>query len=59
MDAGIPKETPATTINRLCGSGAQPISAAQSIMLGDAEVALATGAEVVSQVRQATSRARR
>jgi len=50
IDAGIPKETPAMTLNRLCGSGAQAIvSAAQSIMLGDADVALAGGAEVMSR----------
>ncbi len=50
MDAGIPKETPAMTLNRLCGSGVQAIvSAAQSIMLGDADTALAGGAEVMSR----------
>ncbi|WP_274631157.1 beta-ketothiolase BktB [Arvimicrobium flavum] len=50
IDAGISKETPAMTLNRLCGSGAQAIvSAAQSIMLGDTEVALAGGAEVMSR----------
>jgi len=50
IDAGIPKETPAMTLNRLCGSGAQAIvSAAQSIMLGDADVTLAGGAEVMSR----------
>lgn len=50
INAGIPKETPAMTINRLCGSGAQAIvSAAQNIMLGDAEVAVAGGAEVMSR----------
>ncbi|MBX3573840.1 MAG: acetyl-CoA C-acyltransferase family protein [Mesorhizobium sp.] len=50
INAGIPKETPAMTLNRLCGSGAQAIiSAAQNVMLGDAEVALAGGAEVMSR----------
>ena len=50
MNAGIPKETPAFNVNRLCGSGLQAIvSAAQSLMLGDAEVALATGAESMSR----------
>ena len=50
INAGIPKETPAMTLNRLCGSGTQAIiSAAQNIMLGDAEVALAGGAEVMSR----------
>ncbi len=50
INAGIPKETPAMTLNRLCGSGTQAIiSAAQNVMLGDAEVALAGGAEVMSR----------
>ena len=42
--------TPALTVNRLCGSGMQAIvSAAQSIMLGDCEVAVAGGAESMSR----------
>lgn len=50
IDGGVPVEVPAMTINRLCGSGVQAIvSAAQSIMLGDAEVAVAGGAEVMSR----------
>jgi len=50
VEAGIPVEVPAMTLNRLCGSGVQAIvSAAQSIMLGDAETALAGGAEVMSR----------
>lgn len=50
IEAGVPVETPAMTLNRLCGSGVQAIiSAAQSIMLGDAGVALAGGAEVMSR----------
>lgn len=50
MDAGIPKETPAFNVNRLCGSGLQAVvSAAQSIMLGDAEVAVGGGAESMSR----------
>lgn len=50
INAGIPKETPAMTLNRLCGSGTQAIiSAAQNVMLGDTEVALAGGAEVMSR----------
>jgi acetyl-CoA C-acetyltransferase len=50
IEAGIPKEAPAMTLNRLCGSGVQAIvSAAQSIMLGDADIALAGGAEVMSR----------
>lgn len=50
MEAGLSKEVPAMTLNRLCGSGAQAIvSAAQTIMLGDTDVALAGGAEVMSR----------
>jgi acetyl-CoA C-acetyltransferase len=50
MKAGIPKETPAFTVNRLCGTGVQAIvSAAQAIQSGDAEVALAGGAESMSR----------
>src|SRR5690606_30856299 len=50
LKSGVPIEVPALTLNRLCGSGMQAvISAAQSIMLGDAETALAGGAENMSQ----------
>jgi acetyl-CoA C-acetyltransferase len=50
MKAGIPKEVPAFTVNRLCGTGVQAIvSAAQSIATGDAEVAVAGGAESLSR----------
>jgi acetyl-CoA C-acetyltransferase len=50
VDAGIPVETPALTVNRLCGSGLQAIlSAAQSIKLGDCDVAVAGGAESMSR----------
>ncbi|MBA5776896.1 acetyl-CoA C-acyltransferase family protein [Stappia sp. F7233] len=50
VEAGIPVETPALTLNRLCGSGAQAIvSAAQSILLGDADFAVAGGAESMSR----------
>jgi acetyl-CoA C-acetyltransferase len=50
MRAGIPKEVPAFTVNRLCGTGVQAIvSAAQSIATGDAEVAVAGGAESMSR----------
>ena len=50
VDAGIPVETPALTLNRLCGSGLQAIiSAAQSILLGDADLAIAGGAESMSR----------
>ena len=50
MQAGIPETTPAMNVNRLCGSGAQAIvSAVQSLMLGDADFALAGGAESMSR----------
>jgi len=50
--AGIPVETPALTVNRLCGSGLQAIvSAAQIIQLGDADVAVAGGAESMSRAQ--------
>ena len=49
VNAGVPKGAPAMAVNRLCGSGLQAIvSASQSIMLGDASVALAGGAESMS-----------
>ena len=50
IDAGCPIETPAFNVNRLCGSGLQAIiSAAQAILLGDAEVAIGGGAESMSR----------
>ena len=50
VNGGLPVETPAFTLNRLCGSGLQAIvSAAQTILLGDAQVAVAGGAESMSR----------
>ncbi|MCL4155771.1 UNVERIFIED_CONTAM: hypothetical protein GTU68_002988, partial [Idotea baltica] len=50
MEAGVPDAVPAMNVNRLCGSGVQAIvSALQSIMLGDADFALAGGAESMSR----------
>jgi acetyl-CoA C-acetyltransferase len=50
MNAGIPETTPALNVNRLCGSGAQAVvSAVQALMLGDADMALAGGAECMSR----------
>jgi acetyl-CoA C-acetyltransferase len=50
IDAGIPDSTPAFNVNRLCGSGLQAVvSAAQTIMLGDADVAIGGGAENMSR----------
>ncbi len=49
-NAGIAESTPAMNVNRLCGSGAQAIvSAVQALMLGDADLALAGGAECMSR----------
>ncbi|QYX56965.1 acetyl-CoA C-acyltransferase family protein [Roseovarius sp. SCSIO 43702] len=50
MEAGIPETTPAMNVNRLCGSGAQAIvSAVQALALGDADFAVAGGAESMSR----------
>ncbi|GAA6194651.1 acetyl-CoA C-acyltransferase family protein [Pseudophaeobacter arcticus] len=50
MQAGVPHGTPAMNVNRLCGSGAQAlVSGIQSLMLGDADYALAGGAENMSR----------
>ena len=50
IDGGVAQSAPALTLNRLCGSGLQAvISAAQSIMLGDADIAIGGGAESMSR----------
>ena len=50
MTAGVPKEVPALTVNRLCGSGMQAIvNIAQGIMLGDYDIGLGGGAEIMSR----------
>ncbi len=50
VNGGLPVQTPAFTVNRLCGSGLQAIvSAAQAIRLGDCDVAVAGGAESMSR----------
>ena len=50
IDAGLPIEVPAFNVNRLCGSGLQAIvCAAQSILLGDADLAIGGGAESMSR----------
>ncbi|HWK55030.1 MAG TPA: acetyl-CoA C-acyltransferase family protein [Hyphomicrobiales bacterium] len=50
VDAGIPIETPAFNVNRLCGSGLQAIvSAAQSIAQGDCDIAIGGGSESMSR----------
>lgn len=59
IEAGVPEEAPCLTVNRLCGSGVQAIvSAAQHLMLGDADVAVAGGAEVMSRSPHAMQTAR-
>jgi acetyl-CoA C-acetyltransferase len=50
LDAGLPDGTPCLTVNRLCGSGLQAIvSAAQHILLGDADLVVGGGAESMSR----------
>lgn len=50
LHAGVPVEVPALTVNRLCGSGMQSVvSGAHMIMLGEADIVLAGGAENMSQ----------
>ena len=50
LKAGLPQETTALTVNRLCGSGLQAIiSAAQMIKLGDADIAVGAGVESMSR----------
>src|SRR5262245_21127452 len=50
IEAGLPVGTPCLTVNRLCGSGLQAIvSAAQHLMIGDCDVAVAGGAESMSR----------
>ena len=50
IQAGCGQETPAFNVNRLCGSGLQAIvSAAQSIQLGDCDIAIGGGAENMSR----------
>ncbi len=50
VNAGVTKDAPAMNVNRLCGSGLQAIvSAAQAIKLGDADVAIGGGIEVMSR----------
>ncbi|GAB6848770.1 beta-ketothiolase BktB [Paraburkholderia kururiensis] len=50
LNGGVAQHVPALTVNRLCGSGLQAIvSAAQSILLGDADIAIGGGAESMSR----------
>jgi len=59
IEAGLPPETPAFNVNRLCGSGLQAIvSAAQTILLGEADLAIGGGAESMSRGPYLDSHAR-
>ena len=59
IGGGIPKETPAFTINKVCGSGLKAIAlGASAIMIGSADVILAGGMENMSQVPMALPKAR-
>ncbi|WP_322030042.1 beta-ketothiolase BktB [Paraburkholderia sp. J76] len=50
INGGVAQHAPALTVNRLCGSGLQAIvSAAQTILLGDADIAIGGGAENMSR----------
>jgi acetyl-CoA C-acetyltransferase len=59
LEGGVQEHTPCLTVNRLCGSGLQAIvSAAQTIMLGDAEIAIGGGVECMSRAPYAMPAAR-
>ncbi|SAL81857.1 beta-ketothiolase [Caballeronia arvi] len=59
MDAGVSEKTPAFTVNRLCGSGLQAIiSAAQTVLLGDADIVIGGGAENMSRAPYLSADAR-
>lgn len=60
LKAGVPKEVPALTVNRLCGSGIQSIiNAAEQIQLGEAQTVLAGGMENMSQAPHVVRGARK
>jgi acetyl-CoA acetyltransferase family protein len=59
LRAGLPVETPAVTVNRLCGSGFEAVAqAAQQIVLGESQVVLAGGTESMSQAPHVVREAR-
>ena len=59
IGAGVPETSPALTLNRLCGSGLQAVvSAFEQILLGNAAIALAGGAESMSRAGHLVSAAR-
>src|SRR6266704_1429247 len=58
--AGLPEQVPATTVNRLCGSGLDAIAiAARSILAGEADLVLAGGVESMSRAPYVMSKASR
>ena len=60
ITAGIPKETPAYTVNKICGSGLKAIAlGAQAIMTGECEIVLAGGQENMSRAPLALPKGRR
>lgn len=59
INAGLPVEVPAMTINKVCGSGLKTVMlAAQSIMLGDADIIVAGGMESMSRAPYLLEKAR-
>ena len=59
IHAGVPQETPAVTVNKVCASGLKSVMlAAQAVLLGDAEVVIAGGLENMSQAPYALPSAR-
>ena len=59
MDAGIPKEVPSMTLNKVCGSGLRAVGlAAQTIKAGDNDIVVAGGAENMSMAGYVTDKAR-
>ncbi|MBD8891132.1 acetyl-CoA C-acyltransferase family protein [Roseibium litorale] len=59
MRAGVPETSPALTLNRLCGSGLQAVvTAAEQVMLGNADIVLAGGTESMSRAGHLLTQAR-
>src|SRR3990170_4936090 len=59
LAAGIPDSVPATTVNKVCGSGLKTVAlAAQAIMLGDADIVVAGGMEGMSSAPYILPKAR-
>jgi acetyl-CoA C-acetyltransferase len=59
INAGIPKETPAFTVNKVCASGLKAITlGAEAIVMGDADVVVAGGMECMSQAPYVLPKAR-